>query len=264
MTATITVTAEPTNSPPRWRIDIAGMTGTIVNVARVVDADDGALSYPVRTGNPATLVAGAVTLYDYEAPFNEPTFYSAVSDGGSTATAGRDGLRYYGVQQPWLIHPGVPSRSVQLDGPTIGDETSDVNQGVHVILGREDPIVVGDGVRHSPQFQLTTKTRSTAADDALRALLADGSTLLLQYVFPFTDLYDFYWVSIGATTRARMTGNYGEPYWLWTLPCTVTSTPTGLQQAQRTWADLLSDFATWADADAAYATWNDLLTNTRV
>lgn len=257
----LTVTAEPANVPPRYLLEVTGGTGASVTLYRRTAVDD---PVPVRTANPAVLLGGAWTGYDYEAPFGIDVSYDAVLADGSTTTVTAARLRDGGVEVPWLIHPGIPSLSRPLQGVTVGDETQDSNQAAHVVLERADPIVLSDGVRHLPSFPLTVKTYTTAEESDLAALLADGGVLLLQVLFPFTELYEYWWVSIGQVVKSRLTLDFGEPYKLWTLPCTATAPPTGSQQSERVWSDLLADFATWADVSLAYATWTDVLTDTRI
>jgi hypothetical protein len=256
--AGLTVTPDAINTPPRYAVSLIGATGTTVTVNRV---DSAGVATTLRGAEPATLVSGGWIGYDYEAPYNEPLTYVATTDAGSTYTVAVAALREYGAQQGWLVHPGAPDLSIPLNGPVIGDETRDVLEGVHVVLGRAEPVTITDGARKAPAFELTIKATSKAEDDAVRALLADTSTLLLQYVFPFTDLYDYYWVSVGQATRARMTGDYSEPYYRWTLPCTVTSAPSGLQQAQWAYADVLADYASYSAVAAAFISYSDVVTN---
>lgn len=259
MTA-VDVTAEPLNVPPRYLIEVTGATGDDAVVERFTDSTGW---QPVRGANPADLTAGAWTGYDYEAPYSEACTYKVNDDAGET-TFDADSLRDEGVSQPWLIHPGTPELSRPLTGLGLSEETQSSSQAVHRVLEREDPVVISDGVRQLPAFALTVKTRTTADENDLKALLADAGVLLLQIVFPWTEVADYYWVAIGDLTRARRTRNYGYPYKRWTLPCTVTAPPTGSQQSIRAWSDLLADFATWTEVRLAYATWGDVLTDTRI
>jgi hypothetical protein len=256
----VTVTPDPGNVPPRYLIQVTGAAGSTATVYRRTGAGD---PVPVRTANPAELIGGDWTGYDYEASYGQAVFYDVVESDGTTTTTTAAALREWGVQTPWLIHPGIPSLSRPLKGVTVGDETQDSTQAAHVVLERRDPVVLSDGVRHLPTFQLTVKTFTTADENDLMALLADGGVLLLQVLFPFTTLFEYWWVSIGTIVKARQTMDFGEPYKLWTLPCTASAPPTGSQQSERVWSDLLVDFDTWADVKVAYATWADLLIDHR-
>lgn len=257
MTAALTATADPSNSPPRVLLDVTGMAGSTVTITRT---DPDGNTQPVRTANPGTLVGGAFTVFDYEARYGVVNTYTATSDTADTATA----TATLTVGAPWLIHPGNPALSMPLRVISRGPRTKASTAAAHVILGRRDPIVVTDGVRHAASFDLNIGTQSVADEAALDALLADAATLLLQLVYTGIDRAEYWWVSVGDVTETDVVEWFGNEVTQWTLPCTVTSAPSGSQQSERTWADLLADFATWADADAAYATWHDLLVDSRV
>jgi hypothetical protein len=168
------------------------------------------------------------------------------------------------VAAPWLIHPGIPDLSQPLHIVSVGDETTTTTQSVQYALGRRNPVVQTDGVRHAPTFDLTVATSGSRDRDALDALLGGASVLLLQITYPDTQESDYKWVSVGDVTRSRLIQFYGEPRRMWSLPCTETDAPSGLLQAQRTWADVVAEFPTWQDVINTYATWADVITDNRL
>lgn len=254
MTATITANAVVlTAPPPHVELTVAGMAGTTVTISRVDAAGN---RFPVRTANPATLTSGGWVGFDYEAPFGQSVKYSAKSDTADTAVSSHVTVN---MGQPWLIHPGIPALSQQVDVVTLGDRTTDTNQGVHVVLGRADPVVITDGVRRSPTFDLTLRTGTLSDEQALTTLLADASVLLLQVAYGSTDRTFYGWVGIGTVVQSNVVDWFGTQYLSWLLPCTVTDVPSGLLQATYTWADVIAQYATWADVIAAKATWRDLI-----
>jgi hypothetical protein len=194
------------------------------------------------------------------------------------------------IEQPWLIHPGVPDLSlpvlVLFDDP--GEQFASGGTR-HIVLGRETPVVVTDGVRKSGVTQLVTATTSMAEYQSMRALHADTSPLLLQIVltppqafglypgltvYPSPTLYPtagfdptglvstYDWISVDSLQVDRGGGVYPDPWRRWTMPYQVVDRPAGGIAAQRTWADEISQDATWNAALAKYATWHGLLTAT--
>lgn len=256
MTAAITATPDLVNSPPRMQLAVSGMAGASVVTVSRVDAD-GTMT-AVRTANPATLAAGSWVGFDYEAPFNVNVHYVANPDVGTNATSSTVKLD---PDAPWLIHPGIPDLSVPLDMAPLGDRTRSTNQGVHQPLGRADAVVITDGVRRLPTFDLTCYTHTLLDYDAMGALIGDASVLLLQISYPNMGRTFYGWVSIGDTTDSDMSGYWHDYNVRWTLPCTSTSAPAGLLQSQWTLGDLAANFATLGDIKNTYATLGGIATN---
>lgn len=264
MTAALTATYEPTNSPPRISLHLTGATGSTATITR---RNDNGTTYSVRTANPLTLVSGEGQAYDYESPFRQGGVYTATMTDGSTATVTVVGLWEYGVNTPWLIHPGIPDRSMPVTVQSIGSRTQTARQGVHQILGRTDPIVIGDGTRGSESYTLTLRTTWDDAlspsdqqdEDRLRLLLSDGSALLVQVAYEGSRRWRWDWVSVGDVTVDDQVAYLDTDSLIWSLPCTVVRAPSGSQQAQWTYAGVLGRYASYSDLDAAYATYEDML-----
>lgn len=257
--ATFTATAEPLNVPPRVRLDISAFTGSTVGHVTRIDAAGGVAK--VRAGDPVALTSGAAVLYDYEAKFGQAFTYTIYTDAGVGLNGMTSNSVTLAVYTPWLLHPGVPNLSQKVTISSMGDQTLDATRGVHTVLGRADPIVITDGVRRSPTFDLTLRTKSDAAEAGLLTLLQDGSPLLLQATYGTMKGTSYNWVSVGAVTRVDMVPFFDNTDVQWTLPCTVTSAPAGLLQTQRTWGDLLAEYpSTWRQVTSAYATWRGALT----
>jgi hypothetical protein len=123
---------------------------------------------------------------------------------------------------------------------------------VQYAIGRENPVVNSDGIRHAPTFDLTVKTTTFEAYQGMLSLLHDGSPLLLQVAYPFTDVTEYWWVAVADATEQRRTRDLGDMRRVWTLPCTVTDPPSGLLLAQRTWSDALAEFDSWQDVVDTY------------
>lgn len=237
MTAALTATPDTDNWPPRVVLNLSGMAGSTVTVTRI---DSSGARVTLRAANPKNLSGGGAVIYDYEAPDGQAATWTATSDTGVSASAAAT----LPATGPRLVHPGLPSLSVRLTVAAMGDLVADVAVGVHRPLGRRTPIVITSGQRQAPTFDLTVRTAAEVDEDALWDLLSDGSTLLLQIAYDpsvgVTRSY-YYWVSIGQVTQSRLVPTFvADPGDLmhWTLPCTVSSRPSGALQSQRTWADV--------------------------
>lgn len=282
----ITVSNDPMNIPPRNILFVTDSPGSTVTITRT--DPDGAIR-PVRTAEAAPLIGGTWSGFDYESPFDPTgsknvTYTAQPSDGSAPFTATVPALR---ITQSWLIHPGVPDLSQPI---TILDadpgETFDSGATVHNVLGRGTPVIVTDGVRRSAASSVTIATDTVAQRQALEALLADTSPLLLQAVvqgssasslFPNLTLYPgpaiypggvsdsfstYDWLAIDQVTRDRAGAILADPFRRWLLPYRVVDRPAGGVAAQRTWADLMADAATWSAVLEKFSTWNGALTGT--
>jgi hypothetical protein len=241
--------------PVRIQLDVTGLAGTTVTIIR---SDANGNSAPVRSADPAPLSGGEWVGYDYEAPFGVQVWYTATSDTGAVDTAGPLVLD---VASPWLIHPGIPLLSQPVTIKSKGDRTSTTNVGTHVVLGRENPVIITDGVRHGSAFPMVLGTDTADQADALRTLLADAQVLLLQVTYEWTERREYLWISIGNVVEHDLTDDYDERSIRWSMDCTVTDAPFGTLQAEWTWQDLVDGYPTWQDVLDAFPTWRDVVTN---
>lgn len=252
----LTVVPQPDNWPPRILLELTGALGTQVTITRVDAAGNRS---PVREANPAVLDAGAVIVSDYEAPYNQTVHYVATTSG-PTITSDPVTLT---ADRPWLVHPGIPDLSQPLTIASLGQRTYPTNQGVHRPLGRRTAIVITDGQRQSPTYDLTVRTETEQQLQDLLELVDDAQALLLQIVYPDAVRTRYEWVSIGDVTEDDIIPAAQFAELSWVLPCTVVDAPAGLLQAQRTLGDLAADFATLGDIAAAYDTLRDVILDNR-
>lgn len=261
----LTITPQPANNPPRILLQVTGETGAFgspANIVTVVRRNTDGSSYTVRTGNPGTVIGGAWTGYDYESPFGLGGTYTVTPDVGFPVSGSVAALREYGVQQPWLIHPGIPALSMPITVARPGPvPVSDINQGVFNVLGRKDAVVRTDGVRKSPTLTLTVSTYTWDEEDDFAKLIDDASTLLLQITYPEWERSKFWWVSIGQVTPQQMVDYLGNTFVQWSCACTVTGPPAGLLQAQWTCAGVVNAYSSCLDVLSSFATCDDLLIN---
>lgn len=253
MTGTLTATPLPADGAPAVRLDLAGLVADSVTVYRVDSTDTQSV---VRAADPAELTGGGWVGFDYEAPFWQVVTYLADDGDGNTWTSAPVALD---VSSPWLIHPGDPTLSLAVTVADRGDRTRTVATGVHQPLSRRSPVIITDGTRHAPAYDLMLRTLGVEADQALAALLADAETLLFQMASPDLDRSIYDWVSVGDVGEADGVSWLGSAWLQWTLPCTVTDAPAGPLVSLRAWQQVVDDFATWGQVLAAYGTWRDLI-----
>lgn len=256
--ATITLTATPdvTSSPPRVRLDVTATGTPAVTQVVIARRDADGQMRPVRTSDagPLPLSAGAATIYDYEAPFGTQVVYSTDQAGGPSATTSLD------VHDIWLVHIGVPSRSVRLDQITvIGDESRATSSGLFPVLDRGDPIPVSSGARATPTGMLGARTTTDAAQRAMNLLLDDDTPVLLNMPTSRRWGIDTCYLSL-RDSNADRTVRYGPvPLREWRLPYQVIRRPGGGTQAAITWNDVAAQYPTWqAIVDAGVTSWAEL------
>jgi hypothetical protein len=252
----ITATPDLLNQPPRVALYVAGAPTATVLVTRT--DPDGNIR-PVRGTEPASTVAGAWIGYDYEAPYGATSLTYTVIPTDSTpqVTSAPVSLP---VTQSWLIHPGVPALSVQLNRLKRASRSYPSGTAEHVILGAVFPKTVTDGTRKSGRYQLTVRTDTDAQRTALSVLLSQSVTILLQIAYPFTPATYWSFLNVNDVAEDEVTARFGDPQRLWTLEVTEVDRPAGNVAAQRTYADLLTECATWADVMGRYKTWAGVLT----
>lgn len=254
MTITVTPTVEASNVPPRVRLDVTADASETATTVTRLDAD-GHLR-PVRTndGGPLGISGGVALVYDYEAPFETSVSYSSEESPATvSATVTVPETRV------WLIHPGVPELSTPIVIASFGSRRRRVTQGVFFPLARSKPLVFTDGARKAPESVLEVRTDSEGDLLAIDAITEDASTLLLNIPASLGWGIPTSYIAIGDTDEDRLVDYAAEPRRYVTLPYFVVDRPAGGSQAERTWADVIVDYATWDDVMAAYDTWLDLL-----
>lgn len=258
---TVVATVEPDSIPQRVRLDVTDVGSPNLFAATVTRLDPDGRVVPVRTddGNPLVLTtfgANRVGIgYDYEMPYGVPVTYSSVeSPAVSTAevTVNETSI--------WLIHPGVPALSmpIELRAGSLQEEEYPVRQGIFRPMGRTNPVVVTDGARGGLSSSMKVSTETLAELAALRALISDAGTVLLNIPTSLELGIDSSYIAVGGVTVVRLTGIGQDPQRTVTMPFTVVDRPVGGTTAARTYVDLLS-YTSYADLLAAYNTYLDVL-----
>lgn len=265
----ITVTPQPTNSPPRFAISIASSDGSAITAASLVRTANGVT---VSTRVQPAPGPSPLLVYDYEAPWETGVVYTATitRTGGAVETVAAAAATL-APAYPWLIHPTTPALSLILDQRdfdrmgvvSIGDESRAALTVKHRILGSEYQIVTKTGPRAAPTLPLAIAVVSATERAALVSLLRDQTPLLIQVPASWGWDFDTGYYDVGDVGGARLLQYGGEVRRTYTLPLERVDAPAGAQQAIRTWANVLAQNATWAAVAAGYATWADVLTDSR-
>jgi hypothetical protein len=253
-TIALVATPQPGNIPPRVRLDVTATGTPTVAAVTVTRLDPDGRWRRVRTADdgPQPLTSGTATLYDPEAPAGTPVTYTVAQENQPTASA------VLPAAGPWLIHPGVPSRSVPLAlrAGSNAEESWDIDQGTFQVLGRPTPVTVNGGARRAPTSSLIVEAGNTDQLRALRLLLSDGSPLFLNGA---TDLgIDPVYISVGAVRNARQSDIGADPQRDLELPYLVVDRPVGGTRVGVLWSDVATANPSWNALDAAIDSWADL------
>lgn len=246
----VTLSATPDASPsgvPRVRLAVTGASSPSVSVYR---QDPDGRTVTVRQGSPVIVTSGGVTIYDYEAPFDESVTFS-VQDGSAIAYSAAVTLTSGGV--PWLVHPGMPELSVPLGVMEWPKWRLPVARGVFAPIGRKHRVVVASR-RQSGEGDLSVYTASAAAGDALDAILADGTALLLKGTQ--VEGAGTRWVSVGDVDREPVEVDL-RAFIVWNLPLIEVDAPAGNALPPATYADANATFFNYQQATARAATYAD-------
>lgn len=212
-----------------------------------------------------TITSDVDIVEDYEAPLGVPVQYMVKLWTGSS---------YISSTSPAIVLPEPPVTDVVIKDPlqparwttavveTLPDWQRAARQGINAVRGRARPIVISD-VRSSRTGSITLVTETAEERDQLWWVLDTGSTLLIQWPSSWheSDMY----VSVGDAGEAHIVpvAQYSDREW--TAALTEVDRPFGgvVGSADRTWQDVLDDFADWGAVLAGADSWLDVLTGVR-
>lgn len=261
-TLSVAATAQPTNSPPRVKVDVTDTGTPEIFLVTVVRTDTAGRTTVVRTydGNPLQLVTSGstrvATIYDTEMPFGQDFTYSTLEQ-----PANKSGVVSVTSTTPWLVHVGIPSRSVPVDlrPDTWQASERSAARGVFRPLGRANAVVSTDGQRKSRAASLTVRTETPAAGTAMELLIDDAGVLLLQVPPSLGYQMPTSYIAVGDVQEKRPSDIGAHTLRDWELPYVTVDRPAGGAQAQWTWADVIATYPTWQALIDAKATWADVL-----
>lgn len=257
-TLSAAATAQPSNNPPRVKVDVTDSGTPAITQVQVVRKDASGNTTPVRTpdGGPLQLVTSGSnrvgTVFDYEAPFGQPFTYATVEQPANASSS----VTLVG-SSVWLVHPGVPARSVavELRKDSLESEERTVSAGVFYPLGRTNPVVVTDGRRKGRSSSLTVGTETLAQLASLHALIDDAGVLFLNVPPGFEMGVDSSYIFVRDVQVKRLSDIGSAPQRDVVMPYVVVDRPAGGQQAVYTWGDVIAKYPTWQALMDANATW---------
>lgn len=172
----------------------------------------------------------------------------------------------------WMIHPSNPGLSIPISSAdrttatirNLGDITNPSASTEHTILGQSEPITTTSGPRYSNRLQTIVGVRSRIQEQALNAILADGTPLLFRFPAIFDAGFDEGFYSVGDVTRARFAQRPGDPLRNFTLPLTQVQSPiVNVQNTGWSFAALAATFTAFSILTSAYNTYADADTDNR-
>lgn len=257
-TISLVATAQSSNVPPRVKVDVTDSGTPAITQVTVTRTDAAGNTSVVRTndGNPLILTTSGSTrigtVFDYEMPYGIGVTYST-----SEQPANKSAPVTVTSDTPWLVHPGIPARSMPVDFRVGSFESADfaVNAGVFHPMGRANAVVVTDGRRQSGASSFTVGTETLSELATLRALIADAGVMQLN-VSPALGLgIDTGYIFVMGVNVKRRSNIGTAPQRDVEMPFVTVDAPVGGSQAQYAWSDVTARFATWQELIAANATW---------
>lgn len=170
------LTAAADNTRARVRVDLywPGITTAVIERVHA----DGTTSQ-VRGGDPATMCT-AWARWDYECPLDQQVTYRATSTERAGSIATSDPVTVSSSGRHWLKSVSQPSLNLAVRVKDRGARTAPARAGKVEPPLRPDPIYVYQ-VRASDKGSIALYAADQATETAIRAMLADGGPLILQY-----------------------------------------------------------------------------------
>lgn len=257
-------------------------TGSITLTNRDLIPGDLLRVYRVLQSGARTLVRGPAGLWDgtrliesdtlriedYEAPLGVPVAYRLeIIDGVTGSSLWRETspktIPWPDINRAWLSDPGNPQRNLIVTVAAQPVWSRPIEQAEYVVKGRRNK-VVHSGTRNGREGEVQVFTESDAQRERLDWLLSTGNVLLWR-TGPGVGVGNQY-MNVGPSGESREGQPAQDPNRLWTLPTVEADMPvtTGVNgSGNRTWQDVLSEFATWQAVLDAFETWEDVLLNRR-
>jgi hypothetical protein len=240
----------------RVKIEIIASDGDSVTVTRKHPSGRVVI---VRGMDKAPLSGGAFLGYDYEAPIGLPVDYTATvyTDPDTIlATSAIDTITWT-TDNDWLKDPLEPARNIEVLVSDMTDYAYDTPTGIHTVLGRPDPVTVGE-VRRAATGTLTLTTLTKEDRDRLHYITASGHVLLFQSSQE-SGVGNMY-LALTGVTESRVVGLRNSPERQWALGYQEVSAPVGDSAPFLTWADVVAAYPTWqAIVDAGFSTWLEFI-----
>ena len=213
----------------------------------------------VRGMDKAPLSGGAFLGYDYEAPIGLAVSYQATAytDPDTVLATSTLDTVTWNTETDWLKDPLEPARNISVLVNDMSEYAYDTPTGIHTVLGRPDPVTVGE-VRRAATGTLTLVTLSKEDRDRLHYITASGHVLLFQSSQD-SGVGNMY-IALTGVTETRVVNLRGQSERLWTIGYQEVASPVGDGAATPTWAEVVAQYASWQDVvDAGYGSWLEFI-----
>lgn len=253
----ITATYDGVLSRIRLSATLLGATATYAKFERTVD---GIVYTTLRGGSAAVVTSQNAAVDDYEwAPGVSTTYrvtsynVSNVQQAQFTTSISQD------LTSVWLKVPAAPFLNQPVTVADRSEVTRKSRSGLFDIVGRSNPVMVGD-VASSIAYTLTLQTDTSAAESNLDYVFASGEVVFLQLPSTVQYMQGGYF-AVGDVARGPV--SMVSLLRRWNIPLTGVAAPgPEVVGSAYTWTSVVADFATWTAELAANATWADLLART--
>lgn len=166
------------------------------------------------------------------------------------------------VHDLWLIHPGSPTLSVQVDPDRVGALNSRTRPGRSAVLhplGRRFPIVVSD-VRASTATGMTVLTETIDERNALYDLLQPGVPVLVNTPLSLSWGIAYEWAAVGDVTEDYFNRGLSTARRM-TFDYTIVTRPVGAVIAEWSYTGVIGAHIDYTAVLTAYPTYADVVAN---
>lgn len=260
--ATLTLTAIPTNAPPKITVSLStGNASTFTSIE--VFRDGVAIRESAATGFTSAVVT------DFEAPYGVSVLYTA---NVVTSTGLVQSLTSYVTLEAtsaWLVHPRVSDLSMAFAQSgdiagivSLGEAQSSASASRHKVLGSGREVVMSYGVRSDIAYpSFTVRTTTEAEGVKLSNLLRDETPILVRFPESWGADFSEGFFAVSDWTATPVIDQPNKWWKNWSLPLVPAAAPKVIVQPANSYADDLLSFPTYAESLAAKATYFDRLVN---
>jgi hypothetical protein len=227
----------------RIDLSLSGWTFSAPTISRVVYSTN--TPTPIRGAQPATVSGQAWSGYDAEAPHNTDLYYMA-SAGLNQVTSAVVNL--YGAREIRLKHLTNAALSTLISIVEVPSFSRPSKSTFFEPIGRKNPIASSSTKRGSLRGSMILRTQTQAEWQALDAIFADDSVLLLQSPPDYYFGGDVYIQPGDIDESPLITRVVGYDNRRWSVPFTVVSAPAGVENLSTySWNQLAIDYVSWND-----------------